>query len=400
MAQTLITFLGRGRDDLKTGYRITTYRFPDGQQETTAFFGLALCAKLKPQKLMILGTNSSQWGVLVEHLAAESGAEEARLELMEAEAQGVVTQAQLDSVCPLVKKALGTQVQMRLIPHGKSAEEQIAILHAIADGIRSGQVSIDVTHGYRHLGMVGFLSAFMLERLGKNLQVKELWYGALDMAAGDVTPVLKLDGLSAVQRWNEALARFDANGDYGVFAPLLEADGLPHATAQCLVRAAYLERAHNVTDAAKQLRTVLHALDGPLAGASELFRPTLQRRLRWARETALAEQQRLLALQAYRRGDWLRAAILGLESFITRLCQETGADPLDFKARKLAEKSFRQTLAEQPAPKRKAYSLLTEVRNSMAHGTPPNSGEVKNLVREPDRLARELEATLSRLING
>jgi CRISPR-associated DxTHG motif protein len=28
-------------------------------------------------------------------------------------------------------------------------------------------VSFDLTHGFRHLGMVGMLSAFMLERIGR-----------------------------------------------------------------------------------------------------------------------------------------------------------------------------------------------------------------------------------------
>lgn len=58
----------------------------------------------------------------------------------------------------------------------------------------NGQVSFDLTHGFRHLGMVGFLSAYMLKRV-RDLSVRDLWYGALDMSRDGVTPVLRLDGL-------------------------------------------------------------------------------------------------------------------------------------------------------------------------------------------------------------
>ena len=66
---TLVTFLGKGRDDAQTGYRQTVYRFPDGQQtESTAFFGLALTRYLKSDSTVILGTSASQWDVLVEQV--------------------------------------------------------------------------------------------------------------------------------------------------------------------------------------------------------------------------------------------------------------------------------------------------------------------------------------------
>src|SRR6202035_5992569 len=65
-----------------------------------------------------------------------------------------------------------------------------------------GEVSFDLTHGFRHLGMVGMLSAVMLERIGR-LTTRSLWYGALDMTdcATGITPVLPLDALNAIQRW-------------------------------------------------------------------------------------------------------------------------------------------------------------------------------------------------------
>lgn len=41
-SHTLVTMLGKGRESKHTGYRETACRSPDGTEERTAFFGLAL----------------------------------------------------------------------------------------------------------------------------------------------------------------------------------------------------------------------------------------------------------------------------------------------------------------------------------------------------------------------
>ena len=86
--KTLVTFLGRGRESRQTGYRETTYEFPDKSRTITAFFGPALAEHVQADRIIILGTNSSQWGVLVENFVAEGEEEEARIELMDAEPEG------------------------------------------------------------------------------------------------------------------------------------------------------------------------------------------------------------------------------------------------------------------------------------------------------------------------
>ena len=47
MNHTLVTILGRSRESRDTGYRKTTYRFPDGTRDETAFFGLALARHIR-----------------------------------------------------------------------------------------------------------------------------------------------------------------------------------------------------------------------------------------------------------------------------------------------------------------------------------------------------------------
>ena len=398
MNHTLVTILGRSRESRDAGYRETTYRFPDGTRDETAFFGLALARRLRPDGIVILGTRGSQWSVLVEHLAEEGDEEETRLELIEAEVARAVDGPLLEKAAPLMKRGVGCDVRPRLIPFGENEEEQYAILRDIAAAVPNGAVSFDLTHGFRHLGMVGFLSAFMLERI-RNLNVAGLWYGALDMTREGVTPVLKLDGPVRVRRWMDALDRFDATGDYGVFAPLLIEDGAPADKANCLRDAAFLERTLNVRDAASRIRTFLPVLDNPLRGASGLFRRKLAERLRWAKDDRLSERQRKLARQYLDRGDFVRAAMFGKEACVSRVCEERGVSTVEYgEGRKEAVREFEQELREDRHPERRAsaWRMLTAIRNALAHGTRPDRKPYRKILQDPVRLEQELRKALER----
>ena len=400
MSHTLVTILGKGREDRSTGYRTTIYGFPDGTKtEPTAFFGLALTRHLAPDAIVILGTKSSQWGVLVEHLATEGEEEDARLELMEAEAKAVVEQTLLDRVTPIMARAVGRSVMPKLIPFGQDADEQYGILSVVANIVPNGTVSVDVTHGFRHLGIIGFLSAFMLERV-RNLTVRDLWYGALDMTRDGITPVLRLDGLLRVRRWLNALDRFDATGDYGVFAPLLKEDGVAADKADCLTAAAFHERTLNARDAARKIGTFLPVLEEPLAGASGLFQHRLAERLGWVKPSDLAEQQRKLAYQYLNRHDFIRAAIFAREAWVTKLCSDPHIPPTDYTKRKSAVDDFEAGLRNGKYSNKieTDYRTITTIRNALAHGTPPSNPRYGGMLKDPDRLYRELEAALERLL--
>ena len=390
----LVTFLGKSRADPDTGYQRATYRFPNGETEDTAFFGLALSRYLAVDTTVILGTRGSQWGVLVENLATEDDEEELRLTLLEAESREDVEQSLLDQLAPLMSRAVGRAVIARLIPFGENAEAQYDILAAVADAVPKGTVSIDLTHGFRHLGMIGFLSAVVLEHV-RNLTVRDLWYGALDMRRDGRAPVVQLNGLVRVRRWVEALDRFDATGDYGVFAPLLIEDGVAEHRANCLNAAAFYERTHNVSEAARQIRTFRPVLTEPLHGASDLFRTKLVERLRWAELVDPWQQQRKLAYQYLNRRDFVRAAILAREAWITRLCNS-----VDYRDRKAAIEQFEASLQQEDHDERQrqAYWDITHLRNSLAHATEPPGRRYKSMLRDPDSLYQALEAACKRLL--
>ena len=406
MNHHLVTFLGKSRYDENTGYLRARYQFPDEREPVeTAFFGLALARHLSVKAIIILGTRGSQWSVLVENLAREgeeedTREEDTRIELLDAERQETVTQAMLDCVAPIMKQAVGIPVTPCLISRGDDADKQYKILSAIADAVRTGDVSFDLTHGFQHLGMIGFLSAFMLERV-RNLNVRGLWYGALDMTDRGITPVLKLDGLTRVRRWVDALDRFDATGDYGVFAPLLIEDGVAKDRVACLEKAAFHERTLNVRDAVRQLGTFLPVLDEPLDGASGLFQKRLAERLSWVRQTGLARYQRKLAYESLKRQDFMRAAVFGWEALVTMECNCRGLPSDDFGAgRKLAIDALDVEIREGEHPKWKVRSFRTlkTIRNALAHGNPPDGAHYRDILRDPDRLYVELEKAFQRLL--
>lgn len=400
MNTTLVSFLGKNLGDPKTGYQNATYRFPDGSERETPFFGLALAQEVRPDRVVILGTAGSMWDVLVGHLA-ESGADEVVWEsLMEAAQTASVDLNLLERARPLAERRLGCPVDLRLIPYGRNAEEQTAILQTIAEAVPKGRVVMDLTHGFRHLAALGLLSAFFLERMAQ-LDVVGLYYGALDMSPrGAAKPVVRLDGLLSIQRWIDALDRFDQNGDYGVFADLLMAEGVPRDKANCLKKAAFFERTFNLRDAARQLGTFLGVLDTDLPGTGRLFQQQLAERLAWARGNPLHVQQRHLAYVYLNRRDFVRTAVFAWEAIITLECTRHALDFDDYEEngdRKQAEAELKTRLRANgtrwpDAPQRR----IKDLRNSLAHGSPPAdwAPELRQALSDPERLFAMLKADM------
>ncbi|SEQ47636.1 CRISPR-associated protein, TM1812 family [Ectothiorhodospira magna] len=407
---TLITFLGRGRltdnNGNTTGYRKAHYLFPDGTRHTTPYFGLALANYTQPDRLLILGTAGSMWSALLEDHISDGANEDLRMSLLEAEGNEAVTANQVAQLPPLLSLATGREISTRLIPAARDIEEQLEILQTMAEQVKApGRITLDVTHGFRHFGMLGFLSGFMLQRI-KKLEVEGIWYGALDMAYSDadsgdpITPVLSLDGLHAVQEWISALERFDASGDYSVFADLLRRDGLPDDKAECLRQAAFHEITLNTHDAAQKLLSVLPMLDKPLQGASELFRERLRQRLEWAKYQRASEQQHHLAQRALERGDYQRCAILAFEARITWACEQSAKNPLNRRDREAVHDReislARQGRHDSDHPDT-SLDDLAQIRNAVAHGTPPSYVPLQKVIKNPRQLREFLKKSLASL---
>ena len=353
---TLISFLGKG--DPQKGYRTANYRFDVDFARCVTFFGLALTEYLKPDDLILVGTASSMWEIFFDREGVDG---EAMLPLIDAVAAGTVDESLLDLPRQQLEKQLDIRVDCLLIPRAQTADEQAEILRRLAEVVGPGErLWLDVTHGFRHLPMLALVAARYLTRV-VGVKVEEIFYGALEMTPpGGETPVLRLKGLLAMLDWVDALATYDKDGDYGVFAPLLVDDGMPADRAEGLASAAYFERTSNPVRARETLSGVFSAAEaheGPLGG---LFGATLGKRMGWFRRTTRHDRELALADAYLDRRDYVRAAIFMYEAFVTRACYKQRLDDNDYAQR---DEAYDNAASRTPAVAR-----LKRLRNALTHG--------------------------------
>jgi CRISPR-associated Csx2 family protein len=388
----LFSFLGKAAANPQTGYRTATYRFDADFTRTVPFFGLALAEYWIPDLAVILGPSGSMWDVFVENESREGEFEEARLRLMEAAQTETVDESRLAGVEPIVAARLGLPVRLVVIPYAAEDAGQVAILRKMAEFVREGdEVALDITHGLRHLPLIALVAAHYLEQVHR-ARVTDLFYGALDMAGrnGGEAPVIRLKGLLRLLDWLQALAAYDKDGDYGVFAGLLEQEGLPNHQGKLLRQASFFERTTNPVQARQKLSALqepLRQFDSPVGG---LFRDELARRLAWFRGSERDAWELALADAYLGRGDYLRAAIFLQEAYISRKTRQAGKNLNDFDARRNVSDEHRGN---------GSFRRLSNLRNALAHGVRAELPEVRRDIDNESSLRKALADLRRRLFS-
>ncbi len=397
MSDLLITLLGRV-PNTDSGYRTTVYEFDDGfKTESVAFFGWSLQQRLKSKRVVILGTSGSMWDHLFELDIDFGGAyEQERLELADLVEQQSVTQAYLNKIQHLLSAKLDYQIELKIIPYCKNEIEQIELLQIMANEVKDDEtVHLDITHGFRHLPMLSLLAALYLQQI-RHASIEGIWYGSFDTETGSAS-VINLTGLLRISEGIQALSKFNQDGNYGSFIPMLGSSGLDQTICTNLREAAYYENVLNVGEATGKLRKVLPSLEGKatLSPETQLLLPIIKERLNWVAENKQFEKQIKLAQRSLEQRDYLRATLYAYEAVLTRLCQQTGADVSKFDSREEARKGYEQKIYQQQSQESKDYKLLKNLRNNIAHGSRGNKGDVqKALLNE-----NILQEKLSYLIN-
>lgn len=393
----LISFLGRVPKS-ETGYRTTRYSFDGVLDQPTAFIGWSLRRRLTPDRLVILGTAGSMWDHLFEKdIDLGAVAEDERLVLQEATETKTVTASLLEPLAPLLAKQLGCEVRLVLIPYCRNEVEQLQLLRLMAAEVNQGdQVSLDVTHGFRHLPILAMLSSLHLREV-KNAEIIGIWYGAYDPDTQDA-PIYNLGGLLRIADWLAALHNFDKDGDYGVFAELIEHDGVPAQQANYLRRAAFRERVSKAWEARSDLRNLDAVIDSGLPGVSSLFADQLKTRIRWHKGQDLLACQRELALEYLSRGDYIRTTIYAFEGFVTTLIDDQQHEMFwDFRDRDKARKEYQSGLRGEKSLL-SDYFMLKALRNALAHGTRPDDQKIAQKVEGALSDQTSLQNELRRLI--
>lgn len=384
----LISFLGKGRLDRRTGYQRATYRFDEGFVRDVPYLGLALREYLRPDRLVLLGTTGSMWDVFFFENEADS--ESGALALADSVAANRVDEAALAPLGERLGRHLGCDVRCALIPYARDDAEQARVLAILAKHVERGaEVHLDVTHGFRHQPMLALVAARYLARV-KRAHVRDLYYGALEMPEPDGTrPVLRLSGLLRMLDWVSALACYEKDGDYGVFEHLLRADGMATEHAQLLARAAFHERAMHSELAKRELDNAVDAVRRHEGAFGFLFRDELLARIDWYRGRGRFDRELALAEAYLARADYVRAAIYMLEGAVTRRVWQGKGNHNDYDERDTARKAL---CAGDPNVRR-----LDRLRNALAHGVRSEDEEINRVLTDREILHAELSGILKAL---
>ena len=389
MTHALITFLGRTPREQGQGYRETTYEFPDGCKATTAVLGWNLAKRLKPDRVIILGTSGSMWDFLAESAGIEE--EEVWVELTQAVENQTVSDSLLQKIKLLIEEHLGIKTQLCLIPKGLTEAEQLNVLDIMAQATEGvDELSLDVSHAFRHLPMIAIVAASYLQSI-RDVQFKSLWYGFYDPDT-KIGTVYDLKGLLHLFEWVRALSQFEHTGDYGALADLLP------TTHSCLAdpmhKAAFFERTTRESRAKEEIDKIGTALAAtPLTGVAGLFQPALQDRLKWSDYETPQRRQKQLAMDYLKRRDYLRAALYAQEAFVTFLVDFEGKDPESYSDRLQVRENYERKKLKKKRPS-KLYWNLRDLRNALAHGTEPTSDEIKLMMKDEAQLRNQIKQFL------
>ena len=379
---TLISLIGKSKADPQTGYRKAHYSFEPGFSRTVSFFGLALLDYAKPERLILAGTAGSMWDVFFEHQQTD---DETALALMDAVEKEAVTAQMLAIHEQRLSEKLGIPVQCLLISYARDEAEQTTILTDLADHLEPGEkIILDVTHGFRHLPMLALVAARYLARV-RGVQVQEVYYGALEMTdpVTRQTPVLRLSAMLHMLDWVDALAVYEHSGNYGVFAPLLQQDGMPAERANLLAQAAYFERSGNPVQAKQSLSGAHNHVRNHPGPLGQLFKTTLTEHIGWFRQGNRADWELALADRYLARQDYLRTITYLCEAYISRATEKFGGNVNHFEDRDIAFKE---------ADKNQNVWLLKHLRNAMTHGVRTDNHDAKRLLKDQQALDSKLRS--------
>ena len=379
---TLISLIGKSKADPQTGYRKAHYSFEPGFSRTVSFFGLALLDYAKPERLILAGTAGSMWDVFFEHQQTD---DETALALMDAVEKEAVTAPMLAIHEQRLSEKLGIPVQCLLISYARDEAEQSTILTDLAEHLAPGEnIILDVTHGFRHLPMLALVAARYLARV-RGVQVQEVYYGAHEMTdkATAQTPVLRLSAMLHMLDWVDALAVYEHSGNYGIFAPLLQQDGMPAQHANLLAQAAYFERSGNPVQAKQSLSGAHNHVRNHPGPLGQLFKTTLTEHIGWFRQGNRADWELALADRYLARQDYLRTITYLCEAYISRATEKFGGNVNQFEDR---ERAF------IGADKNQDVWLLKHLRNAMTHGVRSDNRDAKPLLQDQQKLDKKLRA--------
>jgi len=400
MAQTLVSFLGRTPKSSK-GYSKLKYSLDGETGNPFSYSGYFLKNKFSPARLVILGTSGSMWDHLFEiDVDLGSQEEDLRLALCAAVEQQQVTQPMLDELTPLLASALGCELVLRVIPNGRSQAEQVEIISRISEALgEDDRVSLDITHGYRHLPLLASMAVIYVNVIKPRIRFEHVWYGEYNADEGTAI-MTDVGGVLALNSWVDAIRRNEYTGDFGAIADIIGDVDITND----LKEASFQESIHRGSKARAPLKRVrTHLQANPLPGLGAMFQPVLEQRTGWVHDEKSFMRQRSQAMAALARGDTLRATLFGFEAYITRKMQESGnVSPGDIDKHRVRadfQDPGNRQIEFTSAEEKQQYIFLRNIRNALAHGDQLQTKEIQAATNNQTTFTAELTKLLENLLN-
>ena len=124
--------------------------------------------------------------------------------------------------------------------------------------------------------------------------------------------------------------------------------------------------------------------------AAQLFRQQLDQRVRWFRLPNRPAWEKNLATEYLNRGDYVRAAVYGMEAVISQEALKNGQDAGNFDCRDTLRKELQDSSED--------FRTLGRLRNALAHGVRPFNQNVQRTISEPTQLRDALRKLFNQLL--
>lgn len=381
---TLISFLGKQNN----GYRETKYQLNEHCFDSK-FMGADLTHIIKPEKLLLIGTAGSMWDVLFEHYGST---DERLLHMVEKASKNQVDELFLKEFTPELEQKLGCKVHCMIIEYARDSLAQIDLLKRIANELSENErISLDITHGFRHLPMLALVAARFLKST-KNVHTEHIYYGAFDMRdENNCTPVVDLNGMLTMLDWVDALSAYKQSDNYAVFSSLLDDEN-----AKLLRQAAFFENINQVHQARSPLSKFNQNLNSNKIDNAfiSLVKADLIQRIEWAQGSGQYEHQLYLAQRNLATGDYLQASIRANEAWVSKMVKAEKGNQSSYKEREKAQENFTKYAQDCDVIQ---FEDLKAIRNAMAHGTQAKRKGITEILNDETKLRQKLNQIIQKI---
>lgn len=404
MARVLISFLGKGalaKDTTSRRYLETNYRFEGSDEEFhCSFVAAAIHDKFRVDRTILLGTVHSMWDEVYACFGTRNGTfdEEVWCAISDACNKADHTSELRLPHVEHIEAALGNGSKAIPIRYGLNKEEireNSDIILGLEQYLNRGdELIIDITHSFRSLPMyVMNLLIYLRDVSSKKIRIGHICYGMLEVK-GELgySPVIEMNDLLEVNAWITGAYSFLEFGNAYKIAELVGA--VDASLKKRLIDFSDVKNLNHLTaleNQCQQLQAVRSNEHLPRI-AQMVITPVIGRfldRMNIRRDNphGHSDFQYHLACWQNDNRNYVAAYISLNEAIVTRACEQTGIDPLEYDNREGMKEEFRNLRrgggsCRDLKPLAYLYKDVSLKRNAIAHNMRGSADNPQSMIRD------------------